>query len=808
MRSSPAAGLLSPFVLFVALGVPALQSPDALGAASAASPLKPQGLFESNQGQYPAQVAYRARFERLDAAIRADGSVAIYPSLRSGSATRELRIVAAPATSGPPVATGLADYRTNYLRGEAGSITDVPHYRQVSFREAYRGIDLAYHAGEGKLEFDFVVAPGADPAQIRMRIDGADVVRVRPNGDLAVESDGVTVLQRRPLAYQVREGKRVPVDCSYRVGKSGMVSIALGRYDRKSELVIDPVVEYSSYLGGSASDGANAIRQEFDGFVYVTGTTVSSNFPVVAALDSSLTGAPDVFVTKINPATGKAVYSTYIGGRDGDNPTGITSNTSGEVYITGISGSRYPTTSGAYRTSGSGTLGFVTKLNAAGNLMAYSTLVPGTRPAAITVDPFGQAIITGNAGTAFTTTPGAFQPVYGGNGGVVDATTMGDAFVLKLSASGNAAIYASFFGGAGTESGAGVAIDISDRVAIAGGTTSTNLPLANAYQGALRGSQDGFLAVFAPGGATLAASTYFGGINTDSFTGLGVDLYGNVLVSGTTRSDDLPTLNALLPRTALQTRYGSTRKGFVAKFAVSPLQLVFSTYTGSRSNCCDTAFGIAVDLVGDVYVTGNVAVAELPVFQSVNPFMSASYVAAKFNGSDVRESSYVAGYSRDGQRLRYQTLVAPCYDSQDCDRGAISARMPGQVAVAGSTDTDWLPVSRLNTQAKISSTPFITDAWVMTLVTENPKVQLDVSAPSSTTGTPVVLTATTYTNAVNGTVTFWDDTTSVGTAPMVEGVAQLSTTFAPGVRRLTATFNADRTPLRLLAVSPSTGSCQ
>ena len=806
MQTRPSAGLLSPFAfLLIAIGLAALPSPGARAAVSPLSALQPPGLYEKNLGQYPAEIAYRARFAGLDAAIHGDGTVSVYSRKSAANGARPLKLVPVGLDTGirPPKASEPADFRTHYFR-DGSSTVDVPHFGRVEFASAFPGIDLAYHSEAGKFEFDFIVAPRADPGRIRIRIEGADAIRVDADGDLAVESGGAVVLQRRPVAYQVRDGKRVPVKCAYVVESQGVVALALSSYDRDATLVIDPVVEYSSYLGGTSPDFASAVRPDSNGFVYVTGVTQSSNFPVVAALDSSLTGGIDVFVAKINPATGKAVYSTYIGGRDADSSSGIAVDTSGAVYVTGTSGSRYPVTAGAYRTSGTGTLGFVTKLSAAGNAMTYSTFLPGTRPAGIAVDAFGQAIVSGTAGTAFTTSPGTFQPVYGGSSGVADATTMGDAFALKLNANGTGVIFATFLGGSGTDSAAGVTLDLlSDRVVIAGSTTSANLPTANAYQANLRGTEDGFVTAFAPNGAALVASTYFGGIGQDRVTGIDADRYGNVFVSGFTTSDDLPTLNARLPRSSLLTRYGSTRKGFVAKFATSNLQPAFSTYAGSRSNCCDTAFGIAADIVGDAYVIGSVAVAELGQFQAINAFLSNNYVSTKFNASDVRESSYVAGYSRDGQVLRFQTIVAPCYDAEDCNRGAIGALMPGQVAVAGSTDTDWLPVSRLNTQPKIASVPFVPDAWVMTLVTENPKVQLAVSAGSVAAGATVSLTATSYTNAWFGDVTFWDDTVSIGTAPMVEGVARLNASFVPGVRRLTATFNADRTPLRLLAVTPN-----
>ena len=785
----------------------------ALASSHAAAPmaslkagrLEPQALFERNLGQLPADVLYRGRFRNMDAAIHADGSVTLVA--RGKGLSQPVRITAVGSREvNKPEPAEPAEFRTNYFTGgaKARPITDVPHFSRLTFASVYEGVDLVYHTQGGKLEFDFVVAPGADPAAIKFRANGATAVRIEDKGDLAIEAGNAVVFNRRPVAYQVRDGERFDVDCAYVLAEDRTITLALGAYDRTRELVIDPVVDYSSYLGGSSDDYLNAVRLGQDGYIYVAGTTYSSNFPVANALDSSESGVSDAFVAKINPATGREVWATFLGGGDSDGAGGLAIDASNNVYVVGTGGTRFPTTAGAYRTSGGG--GFAAKIAAAGNALLYSTFLPGASPGKIEVDATGQAIIAGNAGSAFLPSAGAFQVTYSGYNGSSNATS-GDAFALKLNAAGSNIVFATFVGGSGIDNTTGLAVDSQGRIAIAGYTTSANFPLANAYQNTLRGTQDGFISVLSATGTSMVSSTYFGGTGVDNIYGLAADPYGNVIVAGQTKSSDFPIVNARMP--SLTHRYQFPEKGFLAKFQVSPLQLVFSTYTGSSSDCCDAAFGVATDAAGDIFLAGSVAVAEFSYFQSINPFLTTAYVSALFGGADVRQAIYVAGYTRDGQSLRYQTLIAPCRSAQDCTGANIYAGKAGQMIVGGQTDVSWLPISALNTQAKYNDTNVFTmDGWVTTFTTETPPLTLGTSVWTGNSATPVTLVATSYGAGTSGTVTFLDGTTSLGTANLVEGVAKLDMTFAPGVRRLTATLGTNTSPVRLFAVSPAVGSCQ
>lgn len=777
-------------------------------SASAASShvvrLQSEPLFEANKGQYDAAVLYRARLPGLDAALHADASVSVFPrATRSAQLQRAIRISIAGAREVSPRAEEQAEFRANYFRGDSAPVVDVPHYRRITFPAAYPGIDISYYAAEGRLEFDFIVAAGAKPDAIALKVEGADDMRIDESGDLSIERAGAALLHRRPMAYQTVDGRRNVVACEYRLADDRTVTLALGSYDTSRELVIDPVVEYSSYLGGTVDDWVNGVAMSSDGYIYATGATWSTDFPMVNAIDSTRSQNTDAFVAKINPATGRIVWSTYIGGSDNDEGDRLAVDSSG-VYVMGItSGSRFPTTTGAYRTSGSFG-GVALKINAAGNALSYSTYLPSATPRAITVDAQGQAIIVGSAGSAFTTTAGSLQPAFGGTD---SAFGLGDAFVLKLNAAGSALVFGTFFGGAGADEAQGVALDNLGRIAIAGNTTSNNLPTLSPYQAARAGNQDGFVSLISADGKTLLSSTYFGGADRDQVRGLAVDPFGNVVITGMTSSMNLPAVNARIPSSRLTVRWFSTTKGFVAKLSASTLQPMFSTYTGVTENCCDDNYAVGVDAVGDIYFMGETLASNLNSFELRSSFLPSQYASSKAAAAGSSASvMFASSISRDGQTLRYQSIVAPCnaVNGTSCDRGSLFAGKPGQVVIAGASNADWLPAAAMNTQPKLQGG---SDGWIMTLTMENAPLELTIAPATYNSTTPVPLTATSYVPGANGVVTFSDGGVSIGTATLSQGVATISAMFPVGIRRLTATLGTTTTPATLLPVPPQAAQC-
>ncbi len=321
------------------------------------------------------------------------------------------------------------------------------------------------------------------------------------------------------------------------------VGFSVAAYDTRMPLVIDPVLSYSTYIGGTSDDAGTAIAVDAAGYAYVAGYTYSSNFPLKNPYDRSLGNSDrDVFVTKIDPTGSALVYSTYLGGRNTlDWATGIAVDEAGNAYVTGrTTGSDYPVTSGAYQSGVTGGGAFVTKLNASGTGLVYSTYVLGATGTRIAVDASGAAYLTGSAKPDFTTTPDAFQPTSDNTGGT-------DAFVAKLNPNGTGMVYATFLGGNGTDAGKGIAVDVSGDAYVAGSTTSDNFPTTNALQATRQGRQDGFVTKLNASGTALAFSTYLGGSMDDSANAIAVDTQGSAYVAGETYSSNFPVKNAFQP---------------------------------------------------------------------------------------------------------------------------------------------------------------------------------------------------------------------------------------------------------------------
>lgn len=772
--------------------------------AAGASVWQREASFEKNLGQHHDAAIYRSKLADLEATLLSDATLVVgaRPKVANGPAAK---IALVNASRSPTIREEERTiYTTNYFRkGERNSFVDVPHYSRITYMDVYPGIDLAYHITDARLEYDFIVAPGARAESIALKVEGADVVEVLGTGELAIRVAGTTIKQRKPIAYQELPTGRHPIDCGYHLAHDGSLSFLVGVHDPDVSLIIDPVIEYSSLIGGSSNDFAQAVKVGPGGYIYVAGSTSSTDFPIVGAYDSSLGASDsDVFVTKVDPSTGRAVYSTFIGGSKGsDSAYGLAVDSSGAVYVTGLAGTGFPTTAGAYQTTATAPMGFVAKLSPAGNILLYSTYVRGTQPAAIAVDASGQAAISGTAGTSFSTTSGAFQPTYRGSS--FPTANDGDAFALLLNANGSAAVFATFLGGAHGDAGRGIAIDSTGAVVVVGETSSTDFPTATPLQASLASvdNNDGFLTILAADGRSLVASTYLGAGGSESIADVALDPFGNIVVAVQTSSLDFPLVSPLQAATGLVGRYISTKKGVLAKIARSPLRVVFSTFVGGGVNCCEYIDAVAVDAAGDIYVSGRTDgnPTDYAYFAPLHTFLTSSYLAPRLS-ANTSDLFFAQGISRDGKTLRFKTALAQSAQSSGPVR--IAARNAGQLAVAGGTASGWYPTAAANGQGKNSNYIYF-DAFAMSLAVQEAPLALISSTSAPTSTQPVTLTATSYSSQTTGTVTFLDGTTSLGTATLVEGIASFNTTLPVGVRRLTAQLGAIQSSLLLLPVSPA-----
>jgi hypothetical protein len=571
-----------------------------------------------------------------------------------------LRMAIVGARPAPPV-SGLEELpgRANYFIGDdpAKWRTNIPTYGKVHYRGVYPGIDLVYYGNQRQLEYDFIVAPGADPGSILLDFQGADRLEVNAEGELVLHAVGGALRQRKPVIYQEVSGTRREIAGGYVLQGANRVGFQVPAYDRSRPLVIDPVLSYSTYLGGGGNDFGEGIAVDANGNAYVTGSTFnfsSDTFPTTPGAFQTTTnlGIFHAFVTKLNPTGSALVYSTYLGGEFDDFGLGIAVDTDGNAYVTGrILGFGFPTTAGAFQTTKGGSSGgsydaFVTKLNPTGSALVYSTYLGGggnDLGEGIAVDADGNAYVTGSAGEfGFPTTAGAFQTT----------SELGGAFVAKFNPTGSALVYSTFLGVSG--GGSGIAVDASGNAFVTGATNSTIPITAGAFQLIPGGGFDAFVTKLNPTGSTLVYSTYLGGSGDDFGGGIAVDADGNAYVTGATGSTNFPTTSgAFQPAFA-----GGTGRlfcchapidAFVTKLNPTGSALVYSTYLGGSGD--DSGNGIAVDTLGNAYLTGDTGSTNFPTtsgaFRSANTSTSSTTsdaFVAKFDFATTRFEQGAASY--------------------------------------------------------------------------------------------------------------------------------------------------------------------
>lgn len=642
----------------LAFGLSGGDATDQAGAPAAASAVAKQAAlraygrqplrFEQNRGQSDARVRFLARGAGYTMFLTPSEAVlSLVRPARHGaqSAHAAVRIRLLGSNPHPRVeGLGRLGGETNYLKGSDRSSwrTNVAGYGRVRYRGTYPGIDLVYHGRQGRLEYDFNVAPGADPGRIALGISGGRSVSLSRDGELVVRTPAGTLRQHKPVVYQTVAGARRNVAGGYVLKGHGRVGFRLGRYDHSRPLVIDPVIAYSTYLGGAGEDAASGIAADGQGNAYVTGLTAAPDFPIAGAapFQSTLRGFNDAFVTKID-STGALVYSTFLGstGNEGfstiDGTTAIKVDASGRAHVAGAtSGIDFPIAADAYRTAPGA--GFVSVLNPQGSGLDYSTYFPAA-VGGIALDPSGKVYVAGiTSALDFPTTATAFQTTIGGGD---------DVFVseLDLSRSGAAALVAStYLGGSGTEVGGPLAVDASG-VYVVGGTDSTDFPLNNALQAVNNGNADVFVTKLNASLSSLAYSTYLGGTGSEGTSAptvaVAVDSSGHAFVAGRTDSSDFPTKS---PFHVPDANTGNAET-FVTKLAPDGGSLAYSSYL-MRTSFGNTA--IAVDGSGGAFVIGQSVRHDLPTVDPVSPeglLPDPFVVRVKPDGSGLSFASYLGG---------------------------------------------------------------------------------------------------------------------------------------------------------------------
>jgi hypothetical protein len=687
---------------------------------------------------------------------------------------------------------------SNYFIGNdpAKWRSSVPTFAKVKYEGIYPGIDLVYYGNHRQLEYDFIVAPGADPRRIEFDVRGAKRIRRDEHGDLVLKmkmGEG-EIRWHKPVVYQEKDGTREEIAANYSITDPNRVGFAVAEYDTSRPLYIDPLI-YSTYLGGSEGDAASGIAVDSAGNAYVTGTTGSTNFPTVNPVQSANAGLSNVFVAKINPTGSALVYSTYLGGSYFDNGYGIAVDSAGNAYVTGVTTSNnFPTTPGAFQTicnggSNCGLYGdaFVAKIDPEGSALVYSTYLGGSlggggndRGTGIAVDSTGHAYVTGFTDSTDFPTKNPLQPVISNPSGNVPPAF--DAFVTKINAAGSALVYSTYLGGSQEELGNGIAVDGAGRAYVTGLTCSTDFPTMSPLQPANAGGCDAFVAKISAGGSALVYSTYLGGKGTDSGNSIAVDSSNNAYVIGNTGSIDFPTKNPLQPAN------GGGTDAFVAKINGAGSALVYSTYLGGKGS--DRGFGIAADSAGNAYITGDTNSTNFPTtpgsFQTVYRGGGEDAFVARLNpkGSVLVFSSYLGGSET-------------CNGTRECgDTGwGIAVDSVGNSAyVAGGTGSTNFPTKNPLQPAFGGG---YNDAFVAKMdVRAASTTALSSSPDSSTYGQAVTFTAVvTSTIGVppdGETVTFMKGTKVLGTGTLSGGSASFTTPTLPaGTNYIKAVYGGD-----------------
>lgn len=629
-------------------------------------------VFEPNLGQADEAASFIARGQTYAIGLSAGhASLVLEGSATQAGAAAVLELVGANLT---PASVPLDPQPgvSNYFLGQT-AITHVPHFGRVRYSQVYAGIDIEYYGRDGLLEYDWIVHPGVDPRAIAVRFVGVDDMVMDSAGNLRLAVNGGELVQRAPYAYQVVGGARVAVAAAFDEREDGTVGFTVGAYDPSLVLVIDPVLVYSTYLGGGFSETGNAVAVDAAGNTYVTGVTGSIDFFTVNPFDPELNQPDtspfgrdfDAFVSKFD-AHGVLVYSTYLGGgASGFDPVirpttaeSIAVDAAGHAWVAGLTYSmEFPTTVSTPDAIGPRSIigidgvpisGYLTGLSSDGSSLVYSSVFNAIyAPNDIAVDDAGMVYAAGNSA------------------------------VFALDPVSNTVSYVRFIGGGAN----GIAVDSVGQAYIAGTTTSSAFPTKNALFPELHNRQadernnpaDAIVVKLSSEGDVLF-STYLGGRFSDAATDIAVDDTGVIHVVGQTGSDDLPAPGGL--DTSLGGSLGNV-DGFLIKLANDGSSLLYGTYLGGSRD--DWVTGVAVDAQGRTYLSGTTASTDLPTIRAHQPASGGSLFLNHFP-----DDGFAASIAADGGSFVYLTYWGG--NSADSLRG-VAVDTEGNASYVGSTNS-------------------------------------------------------------------------------------------------------------------------
>ena len=600
--------------------------------------------FVENRGQASPRVRYIGSGPEFKAWFEDNGVI-----LRHGKSVVRIAFQTGAAAGNPTIrADRPIGARANYLLGKDSRHwqTDLPLFGSIHYTGIWPGVELAYDAEGGRMRAEYVIAPGAAIDSILLQFDGA--ARILDDGRLRVSGASGDFVEEAPVLYQTIDGEQSKVAGGFRRLANGMIGFRASEYDHTQPLVIDPSILFSGYFGGSTEDDITAVGIDGLNNVVVAGWTASTDLPATNGARKKSGGGVDAFAASFLPNGGGLIYCTYLGGSGDDRAFGLAIDNTRNVYLTGWTSSTNFPVAGALQAHLDGTRdAFVTKLNAAGNTLLYSTYLGGSGVDvgyAVALDQANEAVVVGDSTSLdLPVTSGAFQRRSGGSQ---------DVFVAKLSSTGSSLIFLTYLGGSGVDHGSSVVVAPQGGIVIGGNTWSTNFPTAgllHAQQSKSGGGQDGFVAKFSVNGSTLVFGTYLGGSGgsigaPEEVNAVAVDSQFFITAAGTTSSANFPVTPG-----AFQTTFGGQTDGFVTRFTDFGV-LVESTFLGGSSS--DGINAMVLDFHGVPYVTGFTDSQDFPVqapLQSANAGGMDAF-AVKLNNtlSNIAFGTYLGGSGSDG----------------------------------------------------------------------------------------------------------------------------------------------------------------
>lgn len=690
-RFRPAAAGVMVFIFCTCLFNADLEASEAGAAeavAHAAAFTRTPVYFIENRGQLNDQVRFYEQGPGRTT-LFADGGVHIVPhaSRPDGSHVAPVGIAPIGAQEGCTVTAGerLAG-KVNVFRGNDPSrwTTAIPTYRSVVYKGVYPGIDIEFYGHERGLEYDVIVHPGGDPAQVRFRCTGIDGLEIDASGDLHMRlHDGATLIQKKPRLYQeVAGGRRIEVEGGFVTGAAGKtdgeftLSFTVGDHDAARPLVIDPVIVYSTYYGGKSTDFSRAIAVDAAGCAYITGLTESADLLLKNPFQKAYEGEEfvyltDVFVTKLAPSGKELVYSTFLGGsvyKQGsaaDFGKAVAVDSKGHAIVTGHTNSKdFPLKKALQPEFGGDSDVFITKFSPAGDELVFSTYLGGDESdygIAIETDDEDDILIAGFTASENFPCKNAWQDEYGGGF---------DAILFKIDASGKSLVYSSYLGGDEEDLCQDLAVDEDGNAYVCGQTASKNFPVVDPAQAEKSGALDAFAAKVEPDGEELEFATFLGGGGDDFAQGIAVDEDGLIYVTGKTRSIDFPLENPHQPSKR------ANHDVFILQLDDSGDEVLYSTFFGGDGS--DTGIDVAIDGEGRICVFGSSNSKDFPRKKSIQK-KHAGYL-----------DLFVLRFAESFESLDFSTLIGG--GSSD-HAGGMALDPQGNIYVTGWTRSEDFPTT-------------------------------------------------------------------------------------------------------------------